>query len=283
VSRDTLTALVPTFNEERNIRDCLTCLTWVDQLIVVDSFSTDKTVEIAREFTDQVVQHEYVNSATQKNWAMSTLPIKGEWTLIVDADERVVPELAQEIQEMLAGEDPPYSGYFVNRRNLFFGHWIKHAGMYPSWNLRLFRTGQGVYETKEVDADVYLRDGGKVGYLRHDMLHYSFPTIESCINRINRYSGWDARERRKPREIVDDKAVVAGATGHARTLARRVYEKLPAKPLVLFLYMYLLKGGFLDGRAGYYTCGLWAFREFVTGAKYWELGEKAAREQEQRK
>jgi glycosyltransferase involved in cell wall biosynthesis len=283
VSKDTLTALVPTFNEERNIRDCLTCLTWVDQLIVVDSFSTDKTVEIAREFTDQVVQHEYVNSATQKNWAMSTLPIEGEWTLIVDADERVVPQLAQEIQEMLGGEDPPYSGYFVNRRNLFFGHWIKHAGMYPSWNLRLFRTGQGVYETKEVDADVYLRDGGKVGYLRHDMLHYSFPTIESCINRINRYSGWDARERRKPREVVDDRAVVAGATGNARTLARRVFEKLPAKHIVMFLYMYLLKGGFLDGRAGYYTCGLWAFREFVTEAKYWELGEKAAREQEQPK
>lgn len=271
MSKDTLTALVPTFNEERNIRDCLTCLTWVDQLIVVDSFSTDKTVEIAREFTDQVVQHEYVNSATQKNWAMSTLPIKGEWTLIVDADERVVPQLAQEIQEMLAGEDPPYSGYFVNRRNIFFGHWVKRAGMYPNWNLRLFRTGQGVYETKEVDADVYLRDGGKVGYLRRDMLHYSYPTVDSYVTRLNRYTTWDARERLKPKEMVDDKAIVAGASGHARTLARRVYEKLPAKPLALFLYMYLLKGGFLDGRVGFYTCGLWAFREFVIDVKTWEL------------
>ena len=269
MSKNTATALVPP--QRAQYRD-LTCLTWVDQLIVVDSSAPTRP---SRSRAVHRSGRPTYGSATQKDGRCPSSD-RG-WTLIVDAVSDAP------VGAVLGGEDPPYSGYFVNRRNLFFGHWIKHAGMYPSWNLRLFRTGQGVYETKEVDADVYLRDGGKVGYLRHDMLHYSFPTIESCINRINRYSGWDARERRKPREIVDDKAVVAGATGHARTLARRVYEKLPAKPLVLFLYMYLLKGGFLDGRAGYYTCGLWAFREFVTEAKYWELGEKAAREQEQRK
>ena len=337
-SRATITALVPTFNEERNIRDCLSCLTWVDQLIVVDSFSTDKTVEIAREFTQHVYQHEYVNSATQKNWAMTNLPIEGDWTLIVDADERVVPELAEEIQQVLMvcqartdglsavvgrgfiprqsrwrhwlagrgtglrsqttarpttagaqrftrdvapeGNDPAYSGYFLNRRNIFFGHWIKHAGMYPSWNLRLFRTGQGVYETKEVDADVYLRDQGKVGYLQKDMLHYSFPTVESCVNRINRYSGWDARERLKPKRAVDDKAVPVGLSGRLRTAARRVFEKLPAKPVVLFTYMYFIQRGFLDGRAGFYTCGLWAFREYVTDVKAWELREAGAKARE---
>ncbi len=272
-----VTALVPCFNEEHNLRACLECLTWADQIIVVDSFSTDRTVEIAREFTDEVFQHEYVNSASQKNWAMDTLPIRGRWTLIVDSDERVVPELAEEIRRVVTEDAPEYSGYFLNRRNLFFGHWIKRAGMYPSWNLRLFRTGRARYETKEVDADVYLTDGGQVGYLKHDMLHYSFYTIEECVRRFDRYSGWDAKERAKPRHQVDDQAVTTGATGHARTWARRLFERLPAKPLVLFLYMYLFQRGFLDGRAGFITCGLWAFREFLTEAKLWELREAQRR------
>jgi glycosyltransferase involved in cell wall biosynthesis len=272
-----ITALVPCFNEERNLRACLECLTWVDQIIVVDSFSTDRTVEIAREFTDEVFQHEYVNSATQKNWAMATLPIRGRWTLIVDSDERVVPELAEEIRRVATEDPPDYSGYFLNRRNYFFGHWIKRAGMYPSWNLRLFRTGQGRYETKEVDADVYLTDDGRAGYLKHDMLHYSFESVQECVHKFNRYAGWDARERAKPARQVDDQAITTGATGEARTAGRRVFERLPAKPLVLFLYMYLIQRGFLDGRAGLVTCGLWAFREFITEAKLWELREAERR------
>ncbi|HEY3396320.1 MAG TPA: glycosyltransferase family 2 protein [Armatimonadota bacterium] len=266
-----ITALVPTFNEEDNIRACLEHLTWVDQLIVVDSFSTDRTLEIAREFTDEVVQHEYVNSATQKNWALSTLPLRGRWTLIVDADERIVPELAEEILRVVIDDDRDYGGYFLNRRNYFFGHWIRHAGMYPSWNLRLFRTGAARYETKEVDADVYLLEPGRVGYLKHDMEHYSFRSIQECVRKFDRYAGWDAHERAKPPAEQDDQAEVAGALGGTRTWARRVFEKLPAKPVVIFLYMYFLKLGFLDGRAGFVTCGLWAVREFLTEAKLWEL------------
>ncbi len=273
-----ISVLVPCFNEEHNIRACLEALTWADQLVVVDSFSTDRTVEIAREFTQEVYQHEYLNSATQKNWAMSTLPLRGRWTLIVDCDERVTPELAAEIRQVVEADNPEFGGYFVNRRNYFFGHWIRHAGMYPSWNLRLFRTGQARYETKEVDADVYLTAGGKVGFLQHDMLHYSFESIQECVHKFNRYAGWDAKERAKPAGQVDDQAVTTGASGRARTLARRIFERLPAKPLVLFLYMYLLKGGFRDGRAGFITCGLWAFREFITEAKLWELREAARRQ-----
>ncbi len=272
-----ITALVPCFNEEHNIRACLEHLTWADQIVVVDSFSTDRTVEIAREFSDEVVQHEYVNSATQKNWALSTLPLRGRWTLVVDSDERIVPELAEEIRQVVTEDSPEYGGYFVNRRNYFFGHWIKRAGMYPSWNLRLFRTGQARYETKEVDADVYLTGPGKVGYLKHDMLHYSFDSIQECVHKFNRYAGWDAKERAKPRSQVDDQAVTTGATGEARTWARRLFERLPAKPLALFLYMYLIQRGFLDGRAGLVTCGLWAFREFITEAKLWELREAERR------
>ena len=269
--RATVTVLVPTFNEEQNLADCLSCLTWADQIIVCDSFSTDRTVEIAKQFTEHVHQHEYVDSATQKNWALATLPIAGDWTLIVDADERVVPELAEEIQAVLLRDDPECIGYFINRRNYFFGKWIRHAGMYPSWNLRLFRTGVAWYESKKVDADVHIAQPGRIGRLQHDMLHHTSPTVAFSVQRWNRYSTWDALERAKRKGERDDSAEVTSKTGHVATSARRLYERLPAKPLVLFLYMYVLRGGFLDGRAGLYTCGLWAFREFLAGAKLWEI------------
>jgi glycosyltransferase involved in cell wall biosynthesis len=270
-TRGTITALIPTFNEAHNIEECLACLTWVDQIVVCDSFSSDATVEIAKQFTTDVFQHEYIDSATQKNWAMDTLPIRGDWTLIVDADERIMPELADEIVELLAEDDQECIGYFVNRRNLFFGKWIRHAGFYPSWNLRLFRTGAARYECKKVDADVQTTRPGKVAHLRHDMLHHTSPTIASTVQRWNRYSTWDALERTKPAEERDDCAVVACASGRAATPLRRLYECLPGKALLMFLYMYVFRGGFMDGKAGFYVCSLYAFREFLAGAKLWEL------------
>lgn len=276
-ARATITVLVPTYNEERNLPDCLACLTWADQIIVCDSFSTDRTVEIARQFTEYVFQHEYLDSAAQKNWAMATLPIQGDWTLIVDADEQVVPELAEEIQAVLQSDDPEYAGYFVNRRNFFFGKWIRHAGMYPSWNLRLFRTGGGRYENKKVDADVSIARPGKIGHLRNDMLHHTAPTIAATVQRWNRYSTWDALERAKPLDARDDSAATASTSGRAATTLRRVYERLPFKPLAMFLCMYLLRGGILDGKAGFYVCALYGLREFLAGAKLWELrGNPAA-------
>ena len=264
-----ISVLVPTFNEEANIRECLECLTWADQVIVVDSFSTDATLEIAAEFTDEIHQHEYVNSATQKNWAIDTLDTRGRWTLIVDSDERIVPELAEEIQRIIAEDDPRYAGYFINRRNYFFGGWMKRGGLYPNWNLRLFRTGQGRYEDKEVHADVAIDGEGEVGYLEHDILHFSYRTISDFVRKTNRYSTWDARERMKERH--DDSAISAGSTGGLRTILQNIYWVLPAKPLVRFLYQYIIKAGFLDGRRGLMVACLYAFEEFLIGAKVWQM------------
>jgi glycosyltransferase involved in cell wall biosynthesis len=132
-----LSVLVPTLDEEVNLPECLASLAWADQVIVVDSFSHDRTIAIAREFGAHVVQHEFENYSRQKNWALETLPFRHEWVLIVDADERVTPELRAEIEAVLAA--PEWAGYYVNRRFIFLGTWIRHAGWYPSWNLRLFR------------------------------------------------------------------------------------------------------------------------------------------------
>jgi len=263
-----VTVLVPTFNEQDNLRDCLACLTWADQIIVVDSFSTDRTPEIARELASEVYQHEYVNSATQKNWALRNLPIRGRWTMIVDADERVTPELADEVRHVVSEDDPTHVGYFVNRRNYFFGKWVRRGGMYPNWNLRLFRTGQACYEDKEVHADVAILGEGRVGYLAQDMEHYSYRTISEFLRKLDRYTTWDARERLKSQH--DDRAVSAGRLGSLRLSLRRLYWALPGKPAICFLHRYIAQRGFLDGRHGLAVAGLYAFEEFVIGAKMWE-------------
>lgn len=269
MSRATLTALVPTYNEAHNIEDCLSCLTWADQLIVIDSFSTDNTVELARKFTPHVYQHEYVNSATQKNWAMANLPIEGDWTLIVDADERVVPELAEEIRGVLEHGDPEVVGYFINRRNFFCGKWIRGCGWYPSYNLRLFRTGLGRYEDRAVDADLDVV--GPVCYLQNDMLHYTYPTISDFLKKLDRYTRWEAEERQKlARKYPADVDRSGGLT--VSGILRSIRRMCPGAilPSLVFLYMFVWCRGFRDGRHGWVLSKLYAYQEFLVNVKLWE-------------
>lgn len=264
----TLTVLVPTFNEERSLADCLSCLTWADQIIVVDSFSNDGTVAVAKSFTQHVYQHEYVNSATQKNWALANLPIDGEWTLIVDADERIVPELATEIQAVLES-GTECAGFFLNRRNYFCGRWIRRCGWYPSLNLRLFCTGAGRYEDRAVDADVIIE--GSVGTLRHDMLHYSYQSLSDFLGKLDRYTTWEAmdrqNERRERQRVTQQRSLGVGWR-----LRRVLFRAFPLwlRPPLVFLNMFFWERGFLDGGHGFVLSSLYAWREFVTCAKVWE-------------
>lgn len=271
-----LSVLIPTYNEASNLPDCLQSASWADQIVIVDSYSTDGTLAIARDHTDDVFQHEYVNSATQKNWALDNLPIKGDWVFILDADERIPPELAGEIQEVLARDEEQFVGYFVNRRDFCFGRWVRHAGMYPNWNLRLFRRGSGRYENKEVDADVAVT-GGKVGFLKHPMDHLRFPTISSFMKMLDRYSTWDALEAIK--RDRDDSAVPADSSfsQFLKRCAKSCFGALPAKWIWLFGYLYFARLGFLDGRAGFTLCMLYAFRQFLADAKVREIKRDPAR------
>jgi glycosyltransferase involved in cell wall biosynthesis len=277
-----LTALVPTFNEEANLRACLESLRWVDQIVVVDSYSTDATVAIAREFTDRVIQHEYVNSATQKNWALENVPLAGEWVLIVDADERVTPELAAEIREVLSAATDDYDGYFINRREFCFGRQVRHAGMSPNWNLRLLRRGRVRYEDREVDADVTVR-GGQVGRLKHPMDHLRFPTISSYLKMLDRYSTWDALEAAKARHDDSAVSVDSPVKRSVKEAFKRCFALLPAKGLWLFGFLYFWQLGFLDGRAGLTLCVLSAFRQFLGDAKLREIRRDPARAEAMRR
>jgi glycosyltransferase involved in cell wall biosynthesis len=279
-----LSVLVPTLNEELNLPECLDSVAWADEVFVVDSFSTDRTVEIARERGAQVIQHPFDGYSRQKNWALDTLPFRHEWVLILDADERVTPELHTEIEQLLLplpsrgesrgeGYVPPM-GYYVNRRLIFMGRWIRYAGWYPSWNLRFFRHRLGRYDNREVHEHLVLQ--GPAGYLRHDLLHLDRRGVESFVARHSRYSTLEAMarfkaERNAPGRALLPARLVGSPVERKRWLRERVWPRIPAKPLALFFYMYVLRRGFLDGREGFAFCLFHAFQEFLVGLKLTEL------------
>ena len=267
-----VSVLVPTLDEELNLPDCLDSVRWADEVFVVDSFSHDRTVDIARERGAQVVQHSFESYSRQKNWALDTLPFRNEWVLILDADERVSPELQCEIQSTLMVAD--CAGYYLNRRVIFLGTWIRHAGWYPNWNLRLFRHQLGRYDGREVHEHVVLN--GPAGYLRHDLLHLDRRGLEAFVARHNRYSTLEAAARFKAERDAPDRArlplsLLASPVQRKRLVRERVWPRIPAKPLALFVYMYVLRRGFLDGRAGLALCVFHAFQEFMVGLKLAEL------------
>jgi glycosyltransferase involved in cell wall biosynthesis len=267
-----VSVLVPTLDEELNLPECLCSVEWADEVFVVDSFSRDRTVEIARSRGVQVVQNTFESYSRQKNWALETLPFRNEWVLILDADERVTPELRCEIDATL--QNTEHAGFYVNRRFIFLGTWIRHAGWYPSWNLRLFRHRLGRYDDREVHEHVML--DGPVGYLRNDLLHLDRRGLEAFVARHNRYSTLEAAARFKAERDAPDRArlplsLLASPVQRKRLLRERIWPRVPAKPLALFVYMYLVRRGFLDGRAGLALCVFHAFQEFMVGLKLAEL------------
>jgi glycosyltransferase involved in cell wall biosynthesis len=267
-----VSVLVPTLDEELNLPDCLDSVAWADEVFVVDSYSHDCTVEIARGRGAHVVQHVFESYSRQKNWALDTLPFRNEWVLILDADERVTPELRCEIASILPKAD--CAGYYLNRRVVFLGTWIRHAGWYPNWNLRLFRHQLGRYDGREVHEHVVMN--GPVGYLRNDLLHVDRRGLEAFVARHNRYSTLEAAARFKAERDAPDRArlpvgLLASPVQRKRFVRERVWPRVPAKPLALFVYMYVLRRGFLDGRAGLALCVFHAFQEFMVGLKLAEL------------
>jgi glycosyltransferase involved in cell wall biosynthesis len=268
-----VSVLIPTLDEELNLPDCLASVAWADEVFVVDSLSRDRTVEIARARGAEVVQHTFEGYSRQKNWALDSLPFRNEWVLIVDADERVTPDLRCEIEQVVGGGDAD-DGYYLNRRFIFLGTWIRHAGWYPSWNLRLFRHRLGRYDNREVHEHLVLN--GRAGYLKADLLHADQRGLEAFVARHNRYSTLEAAARWKAESNAPDRArlpvkLLASPVQRKRFLRERIWPSLPAKPVVLFVYMYLLRRGFLDGRAGLALCVFHAFQEFMVGLKLAEL------------
>lgn len=278
-----VSVLIPAKNEEANLPACLESVALADEVFVVDSQSSDRSVEIAQGYGAEVVQF-YFNGRwpKKKNWALENLPFRNEWVLIVDCDERITPEQWEEIAAAI--QNPEYNGYYLNRRVFFLGQWIRYGGRYPDWNLRLFKHKKGRYENlgteeirntgdNEVHEHVILE--GKAGYLKNDMLHIDFRDIYEWLARHNRYSNWEARVYLNLLTGQDESGTIgANLLGDAvqrKRFLKKVWVRLPFKPSLRFILIYLIQLGFLDGKAGYIYARLMSQYEYQIGVKLYEL------------
>ena len=242
-----LSVAVITLNEAHHLRRCLESTAWADELVVVDAESHDKTVQVAREFTDRVMVRPWAGFAAQKNFALDQCA--GEWILSLDADEEAAPELRAEIMTTIAGAQA-HDGYAVRRQNVFLDRWIRHGGLYPDWQVRVFRRGRGRFEERAVHESVSVK--GSLGRLAGHLVHRSYDGVSDFVERANRYSSLAAEQM-----IRDGRRVRA--------------EQLVLKPLGRFLSMYLVRRGFLDGRRGLLLASLYAYYVFMRSAKVWEV------------
>jgi glycosyltransferase involved in cell wall biosynthesis len=246
MSRLPLSVLVTTLDEADNLPDCLRSVRWADDILVVDSGSTDATVALARDLGARVLEHRYESAARQKNWALPF--VRHPWVLILDADERVTPELAHEIRAVVEG-DGPLDGYFLRRRSFFLGREIRHCGWDRDQVLRLFRAGRGRYDDRMVHETLQLQ--GRSGRLRGRLQHYTYRSFGDYLERLDRYTARGAADR--------------AAAGRGRSIAALVLH-----PPARFLRMYILQLGFLDGIHGLLVCTLAATSVWLKYARQWD-------------
>ena len=276
-----VSVLIPIKNEANNLRRCLDCVRWADEIFVVDSQSTDGSIGIAEKQGAKVVQFEFSGSwPKKKNWALEHLPFGNEWVFILDADEVLPPEAAEEITKAIA-DSGPIAGYWINRYFMFLGRRLRHA-YYPNWNLRLFKHSLGRYEkltaaeTASGDNEVHehIIVQGPTARLRCEMEHYAFPSVEVFIEKHNRYSNWEACVATEGQLAGSGRDLAHEHVDLKRKL-KRLSRRLPLRPLLRFLYIYIWQKGFLDGRDGYYFARLHAVYEFLSVTKTYELRRRA--------
>ena len=274
--------LIPIKNEAANLPRCLESVAWADEIFVVDSQSTDGSQRIAEEYGANVVQFKFNGTwPKKKNWALENLPFRNEWVFILDADEVLPPGTEQEFANIVSSPGHPVAGYWINRRFMFMGKWLQHA-YYPNWNLRLFKHRLGRYE-KLTDVNTASGDNevhehvvvqGEAGHLKSEMDHYAFPSVDVFVEKHNRYSNWEARVALDRFLHGSESNLQSGTVGLRRKL-KLFSQKLPFRPLLRFLYVYIWQRGFLDGREGYYFARLHGFYEFLSVAKTYELKKQA--------
>ena len=254
--RKAVSVIITTYNEEVHIAECIESVLWADEILVVDSFSTDDTVKIAKTYPVKLLEREYFGSAAQKNWSIDR--VENEWVMILDADERVTEPLATEILRLLSGT-PTALGYRVRRRNIVFDREIKHSGWSTDKVIRLFDRSHGRYPNRRVHADLDIP--GNVPTLRHALLHYTYRTLAQYSEKMMNYAEWGA----------------AQAFREGRTAG---FAELGMRPLVRFVRTYFVQLGILDGLHGLVVCGLQAYGTFLKYVILWDYREREKRGEE---
>jgi glycosyltransferase involved in cell wall biosynthesis len=275
-----VSVLLPVLNEEINLPAALATLAWADEVVVVDSGSTDRTAEIAREAGARVINFEYPGHGPKKKaWALVEVDFRHDWVLLLDADERVPEALRCEIE--VAVEAGNADGYYVDRELVFMERRMR--SFRPNWNLRLFRRGFAVMEdlglhalpgTGDNEIHEHITLLGRAAYFRSPLLHNDYRGLTAWLDRHNKYATWEAHLYRKLRSEPIGVGPIAflrlGAFERKRVL-RRVWVRLPFRPAIRFFVWYILRRGFLDGRAGLVFCVLMSYYEFIIGAKLREV------------
>ena len=240
MDRETVSASIITYNEEDNIRRCLESVKWCDEIIIVDSFSTDRTLDICREYTDKIHTRTYPGNIDQKNYAASLAT--GDWVLSLDADERVTPELREEILRKLKDNSSSICGYYFKRKAYLFGKWVKHCGWYPDYKLRLFRRNKGRFEGREPHDELTVE--GSTRRMKGAIEHFTYKNLKEYVAKIERYSAVAASNMKLKSYTV-------------------ILLLLLIKPPWKFFEFYFLRCGFLDGTLGFLICVLTAFSNFL--------------------
>jgi len=243
-----LTAIIPTGNELHNIKDVIASVDFADEILVVDSFSTDGTFEIANKLATRVIQREYHYSASQKNWAIPQA--KHEWILLVDADERVTPELKTEVQHILNNPQEDIVAYWIGRQNHFMGEPVNYSGWRNDKVIRLFKRDYCTYEDKHVHAEIIA--DGLVGKLKHKLFHNTYTTLDNYLKKMNRYAWWQAKDY------------------DSKTGMLTPYHFI-LKPLWGFLKHYIIQSGFRDGVVGLTIGYIQGYVVFMRYVKLWLL------------
>ncbi len=272
--------VILTYNEERHIERCIRSIHFPGcEVVVVDSFSTDSTVEIARSLGASVVQHAFVTQAKQFQWALDNLAFEAQWVMRLDADEVITPELHKEIERRLPLLAPEIMGVNLKRRHIFMGRWIKHGGRYPVILLRIWRRGTAEVEQRWMDEHIVLRCGGTITF-EHDFIDHNLNDLSFFTDKHNKYATREAVDVLVRRyglneaiQFLSKDSTSLQAAGK-RWVKQNLYNNLPfwIGPIAYVIFRYVIQAGFLDGREGLvYHClqGFWY--RFLVGAKVMEF------------
>ncbi len=265
-----ISVLILTLNEEENLPVCLPSLAWCDDVVVLDSFSTDNTAKLAKEAGARFFQRQFDNYAAQRNYGLNNISYKHGWLLMVDGDEAVPPELVVEMKEMVEDSRKNNTLYRMRRKDFFLGKWIKRSSGYPTWFGRLMKIGY-VRVERSINEE-YVTDG-EIGYLQEHLHHFPFNKgFSAWLEKHNRYSTMEAEllvTNSGNRPVL--KELYSKDPALRRRAVKSVVYRLPGRPLVMFIALYIFRGGILDGRAGFAFCTLRAFYEHLINLKVEEF------------
>ncbi|MDH5728498.1 MAG: glycosyltransferase family 2 protein [Gammaproteobacteria bacterium] len=272
---ENVSVMIFTLNEEIHIEACMDSLAWCDDVIIIDSFSSDKTEVLAKARGARVFKRKFDGFGTQRNWALEQVEIKNDWVLILDADERVTDELQNEIKLVAAMENNTVGGYRVKRRFHMWGKWLKYSSLYPTWVLRLIHKdkvryiNRGHAETQTV--------AGAIGELRFDLIDENKKGIDEWFERQNRYSRKEADfEIHEGEKIHSLLGIFSRDPLKRRQVLKSVSWRLPGRPIIYFLYSYIFRLGFMDGKAGFMFCLMKAIYQYMIVIKKYDQKQQSS-------